>query len=107
MGWFNEEEIALVDNVLGLSERATVGTCLLSAAAATPIYLNHTLAPDAISLFALILQAFLLPLVAGLALVASGEGGFTRWMAAARDKPSVLVIIGLPALALFALTPLI
>ena len=107
MGWFNEEEVALVDNMLGLSERATVGTCLLSAAAATPIYLSYTLAPGAMSLFSLLLQSFLIPLVAGLALVASGEGGFARWMDAARDKPSVMMIVALPALALFALAPLL
>ena len=107
MGLFNEDELQLVDNLLGLGERAAVGTCLLGTAGAMPTYLVHTLAPGTISGFALLLQAFVLPLLAGLALIASDRGGLARWLDAAKSKPVVLGIVALPAFALSALVPLL
>ena len=107
MGLFNEDEMQLVDNLLGLGERAAVGTCLLGTAGAMPTYLVHSLAPGTMSWVALLLQAFLLPALAGLALIASDSGGLARWMTAAKSKPAVLGIVALPALALTALVPLL
>ena len=107
MGMFNEDELALVDNLLGLGERAAVGTCLLGTAGAMPTYLAHTMSPAAMSWLALLLQAFVLPMLAGLVLIASDRGGFPRWLDAAKSKPAVLGIVALPALALNALVPLL
>lgn len=107
MGMFNEDELALVDNLLGLGERAAVGTCLLGTAGAMPTYLAQTMSPGAMSWLALLLQAFVLPLLAGLVLIASDRGGFPRWLDAAKSKPAVLGIVALPALALTALVPLL
>ena len=107
MGMFNEDELALVDNLLGLGERSAVGTCLLGVAGAMPTYLSHTLAPGALSWMGLLLQAFVLPLLAGIVLIASDPGGFARWIDAAKTKPVVLGIVALPALALTALVPLL
>jgi hypothetical protein len=107
MGMFNEDELQLVDGLLGLGERAAIGTCLLGTAGAMPTYLAHTLAPGALSWSALLLQAFVLPLLAGLLLIASDHGGLARWLDAAKNKPAVLGIVALPALALTALVPLL
>ena len=107
MGLFNEDEIELVDNLLGLGERAAVGTCLLGTAGAMPTYLSHTMTPGTMSVAALLLQAFVLPLLAGVFLIAKDEGGLARWMSAAKSKPAVLGIVALPALALTALVPLL
>jgi len=107
MGLFNEDELELVDNLLGLGERAAVGTCLLGTAGAMPTYLAHSMAPGSMSWIAILLQAFVLPLLAGVVLIASDRGGLQRWLEAAKDKPAVLGIVALPALALTALVPLL
>lgn len=102
MAIFDGEEGERIAEMLGLSERAALGTCILSSACATPIYLAargfQELSPEA-----LMLQAFLLPLAAGLALVATGEGGIGRWYQSLRDNPLVLAIVAVPTL-LMALT---
>ena len=98
MEFFKSEEGERVAEMLGLSERAALGTCILSGACATPIYLAGRgfteLSPEALAL-----QAFILPLVAGLILVASGDGGLRRWYESARENPLVLAILAVPAFA--------
>lgn len=95
---FDGEESERVAQMLGLSERAALGTCILSGACATPVYLSsqgfNDLSPEAMAI-----QAFLLPLIVGLILVASGDGGFKRWYESARENPLVLAIVGVPVFA--------
>ena len=96
MQLFDGEEGERVAQMLGLSERAALGTCILSGACATPIYLSSQGFSE-LSPIALAIQAFVLPLLAGLVLVASGEGGFARWYESARENPLVLAIVAVPA----------
>jgi hypothetical protein len=95
---FDSEEGERVAQMLGLSERAALGTCILSGACATPIYLSSQ-GFNELTPVALAIQAFLLPMIAGLALVASGDGGFRRWYESARENPLVLAIVAVPAFA--------
>ena len=103
MSLFNGEETERIAAFLGLSERAAIGTCIMSGACAAPIYLAATNNDPALTPMAVLIQAFAIPLAAGLGLVWKGEGGLTRWYASLRDNPLVLALVGAPALVTYAI----
>ncbi len=103
MSIFDGEETERIAAFMGLSERAAIGTCVMSGACAAPIYLAATTADPALTPFALLTQAFAVPLAAGLALVVSGDGGLRRWYDSLRDNPLVLAVVGAPTLITYAI----
>ena len=103
MSIFDGEETERIAAFMGLSERAAIGTCIVSGGCAAPIYLAATTADPALTPLAILFQAFLLPLIAGLALVFTGEGGLRRWYQSLCENPLVLAVVGAPALLTYAI----
>jgi len=103
MAIFDGEETERIAAFMGLSERAAIGTCVMSGACAAPIYLAATNTDPALTPLGMLLQAFAIPLAAGLVLVVTGDGGIRRWYESLRENPLVLAVVGAPALMTYAL----
>ena len=103
MSLFNGEETERIAAFMGLSERAALGTCIMSGACAAPIYVAATNTDPTLTPLAVLVQAFAIPLAAGIGLVWKSDGGLRRWYGSLRDNPLVLAVVGAPALVTYAI----